>query len=106
MFGPWKSYCKSGAAVLKLFRFLEQYLVGKTLNSADTVQGAVQVLLSEVSFCNIVFPQIGHLSFLSSLAQITPDQPPAAASAAYRLSLASTLLYKSILAALPSIDPR
>jgi xanthine dehydrogenase/oxidase len=52
----------------------EQYLVGKDLSNQDTLKEALSVLSSELN----------------------PDSPPAAASAAYRNSLALSLFYKVI----------
>eukprot|EP01147_Barroeca_monosierra_P002142 gene2142-5172_t len=60
-----------------------QFLNGKKL-TASVIQSACNMLMKEFS----------------------PDQPPAAASAAYRQSLLATLFYKSILSSLPSIDPK
>lgn len=60
------------------------YLSGKNINSAATLQGALAVLNTELS----------------------PDQPPWASSAEYRMMLASSLFYKTILSFIPNLDPR
>ena len=54
---------------------------------------------------------LGNISTLSSAmvvlqGELVPDQPPVAASAAYRVSLACSLLYKFYLSFLPNANPR
>lgn len=61
-----------------------QSFVGQNLNNLSTLSNAMVVLQSE----------------------LVPDNPPAAASAAYRLSLACSLLYKFYLSFLPNANPR
>jgi xanthine dehydrogenase/oxidase len=58
--------------------------VGQNLNTPATLSQAMQILQSE----------------------LVCDQPPAAAPAAYRISLASGLLYKFYLSFLPNANPR
>lgn len=61
-----------------------QTFVGSNLNNISTLSNAMVALQQE----------------------LVPDQPPAAASAAYRLSLACSLLYKFYLSFLPNANPR
>lgn len=61
-----------------------QYLSGKSLSDVATLHGAMTMLQSELQ----------------------PDSPPVAASADYRVFLACALLYKTIVALVPSADPR
>ena len=61
-----------------------QSFVGQNLNNISTLSNAMIALQSE----------------------LVPDQPPAAASPAYRLSLACSLLYKFYLSFLPNANPR
>lgn len=61
-----------------------QSLVGQNLNNISTLSSAMVVLQQE----------------------LVPDDPPVAASAAYRVSLACSLLYKFYLSFLPNANPR
>lgn len=61
-----------------------QSFAGQNLNSIATLSNAMVALQGE----------------------LVPDQPPVAASAAYRVSLACSLLYKFYLTFIPNANPR